>query len=244
MPKLTAQHPVRRLVGTLATLFALFSCTAGMHSGSRSRWESHDLFDGVRASATAPKGKLVARFDGTHLEVKARRDTGIRLAVTPPASFVWSADGTAVAVNNGNGSGQTSELSLILYRRGSLQLFDGVQGDLRSYFRLRTGCRADQHLISVQAQGWMPSGLALWVTVENWDRTTPCNDSGFDWALYDIDRRIVLEVVPAHVMMRRYCSDPVFHRRFGPNCSRHVGAVTWPFHKGEAASTMVRDLSE
>jgi len=181
-------------------------------------WARADLYQGRPISLKSPSQLLKLDYDGNGVIVSDRSGRIIKLDVEPPASIIWRPDGNGVAINNGNGSGQMSDLILV---RDGPSITDGVQGQLVSYFFKHTGCRVDPAAVSVSAEGWSTDNSSLWVRFESWDRRTFCDDRPVSFAQYDLKRHAVVSHLSSSAALDKFCRDADFRQLFGPNCERH-----------------------
>lgn len=211
----------RKLASSLLTCSILVSlgCSAGGGRFSHLNWASHDLLEGEQTSSVAPRGEMRAEFSGENFVIYGTGGSSRSLAVLPPASFLWHPDGSGIAINNGNGSGQLSRLMVLMDGQPPRSI-EEIERDLTSYYSRMTSCAIDPEDISVQAQGWAPQGLQLWVSFENWSREVFCDSGEVYFARYDVLHRRVVEHLAESEAMAKFCQQPSFRQRFAPNCLR------------------------
>jgi hypothetical protein len=180
-------------------------------------WASQDLTEGVDESLTGPGGKLRLAYAGDRARVTNSDGGSLIIGLLPPASIVWRPDGGAVAINNGNGSGQMSDLSVVLNGH-TPTLLKGVQEDITRYFIAETKCLTDYKNISVDAEGWSFDNSTLWVNVEYWNRENFC-DPDISFVEYNLSARKVVSHLSRDEVLAKFCPDPGFRSPYDPNCA-------------------------
>jgi hypothetical protein len=182
-------------------------------------WARSDLYEGHAASLIGPHRRLRLAYEGDKVKIANGGGRSLNLEVLPPASVLWRPDGDAVAINNGNGSGQTSQL--IVVENGTIPTaLEDVQLRLKNHFFKQTGCRVDPKSVSVTAEGWSFSSNRIWVRFESWDREDFCNSDILSFAEYDLSRHEIVESLSELESLRRFCADPDFFASYKPNCAR------------------------
>jgi hypothetical protein len=165
-----------------------------------------------------------SQFDSWHLtyerdkiKIRGQGDSQVYLPFIPPGSFLWRPNGNGLAVNNGDGSGQTNELSVFLSDNGP-KLVSDVDNLLKSYFVMHSGCSVDLAGVNVYAEGWSLDGSSLWVRFELRDRREVCSGENVYFASVDVPRIRVTAHLSKTETMKMFCSDPGFVHQFRPNC--------------------------
>ena len=185
---------------------------------SKILWKRSDLYEGQAIRVTSPNQLLELSYNSEKVSVSSLNRGTIDLDVTPPASVLWRPNGRGVAINNGNGSGQMSELIII---GDGPSMISGVETKLKSYFFAHTGCRQDPSAVSVSAEGWSADSSALWVRFESWDRRAVCHGESVSFAQFDIDRGQVMAHLSLPQAMDNFCEDSKFRELYRPNCIRY-----------------------
>lgn len=219
------RRPSRALTGILL-LTAAAQAAGPPRTKSRGSPENHfnwsgtDLTDGIASTLTGPGGNMKLEYRGDRVRLIGRRGA-TDLHVIPPASVHWSPNGRAVAVNNGEGSGQMSTPIIVVNDRSPVVAAD-IEAPIEAYFNRKTGCRIAPRNLSVAVQGWSMDGSRIWVSIENWERSPSkyCPDDGVYFALYDFSRRAVLKHLSFEQTMAAFCGDAVFRDRWETSCSK------------------------
>lgn len=185
---------------------------------SRIAWKRLDLYDGKQIKLISPNGILSLNYDSEGLAIHNSTRGSVDLDVTAPASVLWRPNGNGVAINNGNGSGQMSELIIV---GGDAKVISGIESKLKAYFFNHTGCRPESKAVSVSAEGWSIDSSSVWVRFESWDREALCNGEPVSFGQFDVARGQVLSHLSSSQAMDSFCPDREFRGLFGPNCSRH-----------------------
>jgi hypothetical protein len=180
-------------------------------------WDRSDLYEGDDTDLTGPHRRLRLAYRGDKVTITNDRGGSLDLGVLPPASVLWRPDGNAVALNNGNGSGQTSQL--IIVENGKVPtIVQDIQTRLKKYFFRRTGCRVDPKSLSMTAEGWSSENNRIWIRFESWDRQEFCAGEILTFAEYDFSRHEIVESLSQAESFRRFCADPDFLALYKPNC--------------------------
>ena len=210
---------------TVSLLFILSACDqpgerATQYSTVQSKilWKRFDLYEGKPIRLTSPSELLVLSYR-ERVSLRNLKGGVIDLDVSPPASVLWRPNGRGAAINNGDGSGQMSELIVVDDR---LSVMSNVEEKLKSYFFVHTGCRPDPGAVSVSAEGWSIDGSALWVRFESWDRRTMCDSESVAFAQYDIDQGQVMTHLSSSQAMNNFCQNREFRELYRPNCNRRI----------------------
>jgi len=130
----------------------------------------------------SPNGLLVLRIDATGA-VQVLEQSGHKLlaqaaqGVEPPASASWSPNSDAFFINDGEGSGETSELRLYFVKDGKITELKGVQRRVASLYRRRIKCAHDALDPDVWGLRWTPDGQYVDLLVEATIHQ-PCGQSG------------------------------------------------------------------
>lgn len=214
--------PLTLMIGAL---LILSGCGSGQEEPSRQGhaepdkvlWARSDLYEGKPISLVLPNRIMKLDYGGRGKVVINGRGQTVRLEVVPPASVLWRPDGNAVAINNGNGSGQISDLIIV---GNHSSVFAGVSDQLKSYFFRQTGCRPDPEAVSVSAEGWSTDSSTLWVRFESWDRQALCNSDQVTFGQYDFTRRSVISHLSLVEAMAVFCRDKEFRELYSPNCKQ------------------------
>ena len=185
-------------------------------------WSMSHLTDGVAETLTGPNGKLTLEYQGDQVTVIGSRGA-VELSVIPPASVLWSPTGNAVAINNGNGSGQMSK-PIMVGDNLTPSLISDIERPLEVYFNRETGCEIEPLNLSVSVQGWSVDGSTVWAKIENWDRERFCRDESVYYIQYDLVNRTVLRHLSEKDALDTFCDDAGFKIENEPICSR--------YHKG------------
>lgn len=183
-------------------------------------WEAHHLDAGTPLRMRSPAGVATLSYDGeARLSlISANRRVIFARPILPPVSALWSGDGRFIALNDGEGSGQTSRLVLLDLAQSRPSADRRPENDLRRAFLRRTQCRSRPASISVRAEGWSSSAPQIWVSFEAWDRERLCEHDDMFFARYDLGSRRIVEVLSRQAAYARFCRDPGFARRFASQC--------------------------
>lgn len=188
-------------------------------SPSEARWETQNLREGVAATLTGPHARLRMDFRGENLRIWNASEA-VNLNVLPPASVIWSPDGRSVAINNGNGSGQISHITIVS-DQGGLSIIDGVEDRLKAYFIEQTRCSIDPIDVSVAPEGWDDGGSTIWVSFESGSRKRFCDSEPVHFAQYDVARHVIVGHLSFTETMHSFCSQRAFRRRFESECREY-----------------------
>lgn len=211
-----------KLIVFIFALLPLLATASSLGSPRREvSWEAHHVEEGRPLQVRSPLGlATLLAYDGAGcLSLgSADRRTMYERRVVPPVSALWSGSGRFLALNDGEGSGQTSRLILLDLAQNRPSPDRRPERDLRTFFLQRTGCASPPDLISVAAWGWSSTAPELWVSFEAWDRERLCEHDAIAFARYDLGRHRIVEVLSRRLAYARFCRDSGFARRFAPNC--------------------------
>lgn len=184
---------------------------------SHFNWSMQHLLDGQDVAIAGPKGHLRLNFFKGRVNVTDTAGATLNLDVVPPASILWRPDGRAVAINNGNGSGQTSDL-LVVSSDDVLRVSSQPAGKFKSHFASRKKCAIDPSDISVSAVGWSLDSTSLLVRIEDWDRNSECGSVDPSFVQMNLPRLEVSNAMSEAVAMKTFCREAGFRELFEPNC--------------------------
>jgi hypothetical protein len=130
----------------------------------------------------SPSGQLVLRIDPTGAVRVLQQASGKLLAeapgpVQPPAMTAWSPSSGAFFINDGNGSGETSQLRLYVLKGGRITESDSVQRSASDLYRARARCAQNALDPDVWGLRWTSDGQYLDLLVEATVHR-PCGEPG------------------------------------------------------------------
>jgi len=199
--------------------YAQITPPSDLRDEGRASWSSVEFQDGLATTARGPASFASVRYDGRGVlnvhSTASARDLAVDLV--PPASIVWAPSGRLLAINNGDGSGQFSNLVIVDLRPSTAPSTRDFQPRLRRYFASQSGCRIDPDLVSIRAVGWTRDSKNVFVSPEAWDRDNPC-DSDIYMIEMDVETGNIVRHFSRDGALTRFCSEPEFYRRFQPNC--------------------------
>ena len=156
----------------------------------------------------SPSGQLLLRIDPTGA-VYVLQASGKVLAkapapVEPPAMAAWSPSSSAFFIDDGNGSGETSQIRLYVLEGGRITESDSVQRSASDLYRARVRCTQKALDPDVWGLRWTSDGLYLDLLVEATVHQACGEPGSFLGMRVRVTDAKVVEVLSESATMRRW----------------------------------------